>query len=88
MTSAEDVPLYTFEDFLAGEQRSERRHASAPGLRQYVLVDPERRRAEVATREDGELRWQAHGPGGVVVTDHGVLDVDAVYDAVDATATT
>ncbi|MDP9408302.1 MAG: Uma2 family endonuclease [Actinomycetota bacterium] len=63
-------------------------YASAPGLRQYVLVDPDRPRIEVAVRVRGDLRWQAFGPGGVVVTDFGVLDVDALYDAVERTATT
>jgi Uma2 family endonuclease len=63
-------------------------YASAPGLRQYLLVDPDRRRVEVASREDGELHWQAYGPGAVVVTDFGTLDLDALYDAVDGAATT
>ena len=63
-------------------------YATAPGLRQYVLVDPDRRRVEVAVPDAGELRWQAYGPGSVVSTHVGVLDLDALYDAVDAAATT
>ncbi len=63
-------------------------YASAPGLRQYVLADPDRPRIEVASRVHGDLRWQALGPGGVVVTDFGVLDVDALYETVEQTATT
>ena len=59
-----------------------------PGLSAYVLVDPERRRVEVARMVDGQLTWQAFGPGDVVTTAFGVLDVDALHDALDATATT
>jgi hypothetical protein len=34
------------------------------------------------------LTWEAVGPGGVVVTPFGVLDVDAIHDQLDASATT
>lgn len=63
-------------------------YASLAGLRQYLLVDPDRRRIEVAAPDAGELHWQAYGPGSVLVTAFGVVDVDALYDALDAAATT
>jgi len=64
-------------------------YATLPGLSLYVLVDPERRRIEVAQRRsDGDLLWRVFGPEGVVPTRYGALDVDALYDALDATAIT
>lgn len=65
-----------------------RSRARPSGLSAYVLVDPDRRRVEVARVGDGQLTWQAFGPGDVVTTAFGVLDVDALQDALDATATT
>lgn len=62
--------------------------AGAPSFDQYLLVDPDRRRIEVATRGPAELRWQAHGPGSLVITRFGDLVLDDLYDEVDATATT
>lgn len=35
-----------------------------------------------------EERWQAYGPGSVLVTGFGEIDVDALYDALDAVAST
>ncbi|MBC7375408.1 MAG: hypothetical protein H7323_15585, partial [Frankiales bacterium] len=55
--------------------------------RQYVLVDPDRARFEVADLTADGLRWTAHGPGSVVFTAYGDLHVDALYAAVDAVAT-
>ena len=63
-------------------------YAGAPSFEQYVLVDPDRRRIEVATRGPDGLRWRVHGPGMLVVTRFGDLDLDDLYDEVDATATT
>ncbi len=71
--------------------RDRREKASAyailPSLQQYVLVDPDRVRIEVAERTPEGLRWSAHGPGDVVFTAYGPLDVDALYAAIDAVAT-
>lgn len=63
-------------------------YAASPALRQLLLVDPDRRRIEVAQRSANELTWQAYGPGDVIVTDYGPIDIDAFYDQLDATATT
>lgn len=63
-------------------------YATLPSLRTYVLADPDRRRLEVASVRDGQLTWRAFGASDVVPTDDGVLDVDRVYDQVDASATT
>lgn len=63
-------------------------YAGSGTLRQYVLVDPDRRRIEVATPGGDGLRWAAYGPGDVVPLLFGALPVDDFYDRVDATATT
>ncbi len=62
-------------------------YATLPSLQQYVLVDPDRVRIEVAERTADGLRWSAHGPGDVVFTPYGDLVVDALYAAIDAVAT-
>lgn len=63
--------------------------AASPRLRRFVLVDPDRRRVEVASpTPDGSLHWQAYGPGDVVPIEFADIDIDDFYDLVDATATT
>lgn len=59
-----------------------------PALAAHLLVDPDRRRVEVAVPGRDGLTWEAYGPGSVVVTPVGTLDLDAVYDALGAAATT
>lgn len=63
-------------------------YATLPSPRGYLLVDPDQRRMELATKGPDGLRWQAYGPGHVVFTPFGPLVVDDLYDAVDRTATT
>ncbi len=64
-------------------------YGQLPGLGLYLLVDPDDRRVEVATvGTDGTLAWRVFGPGSVVPTRYGDLDVDALYDAIDASSTT
>ena len=63
-------------------------YATGTSLRQYVLVDPDHRRVEVATPTGDVLAWTALGPGDVLDTGYGVVDVDALYDDLDLTATT
>ena len=64
-------------------------YAESSGLQQLLLVDPDRRRIELARPAGGRIReWLVYGAGDVVVTPHGDVDVDALYDAVDRTATT
>ncbi|MGH9164623.1 MAG: Uma2 family endonuclease [Acidimicrobiales bacterium] len=61
---------------------------SSPTLGQYILIDPDRRRIEVAVVEAGALAWQAYGPGDVVNTAFAAVDIDAFYDSLEASATT
>jgi Uma2 family endonuclease len=61
-------------------------YSLAPSFQLYLLADPDRRRVEVATRGDGGLVWQAYGPGDEVPQLD--LDVDALYDELDAVTLT
>jgi Uma2 family endonuclease len=63
-------------------------YAASPVLRHLLLVDPDKRRIEVAQRADGDLSWKVYGPGDVIVTDYGAIDLDAFYDQLDDIATT
>ncbi len=64
-------------------------YATATTLRLLLLVDPNERRIEAARPVDGKIqRWDVYGPGDVVITDYGIISVDALYDELDATATT
>ncbi len=56
-TSAEELPLVTFEDFLAGEQLSERRHELVGG-RVYVMAGGSERHDLMAG-----LVYEAVAPG-------------------------
>jgi hypothetical protein len=63
-------------------------YAEASSLRLLLLVDPDARRIEVARPVEATvLRWTVSGPGDVVATDFGDIDVDALYDLIDRTAT-
>ena len=61
-------------------------YTSAPSFERYVVVDPDRRRIEVATRGPGGVHWELFSHGRVIFELD--LDVDAVYDTLDATALT
>ena len=64
-------------------------YAAIDSLRLLVLVDPVVRRAEVARIVSGRLvSWDAFGPGDTVPTPYGDIDVDALHDQIDVTATT
>lgn len=63
-------------------------YASSKALRAYVVVDPDQRRFEVAVPTDEGLKWQAYGPGSVVVVAYLTVVIDDFYDAIDAIATT
>jgi len=58
-------------------------------LHQYVLVSQHDRRVEVAARDEssGEWSWIALGPGSVLFTPYGDIDIDELYDSVDAATT-
>lgn len=63
-------------------------YATLPSLGHYLLVDPYYRRIDVGVRgRDGWL-WETVGPGGVVLTPYGDIHLDALYDEVEATAST
>lgn len=60
-------------------------YASAPSFEQYLVVHPEWRRVEVATKaSDGRLQWEVHGGGSIVFTRFGELNVDELYGEVDS----
>jgi len=64
-------------------------YAQLPGIGLYILLDPDSPRIEVASRDStGSLVWSAYGPGSVVPTRYGDLDVDRVYAQLAAWATT
>ncbi len=63
-------------------------HTSSASLAAYILVDPDRRRFEVAEASAGPLTWRAYGPGETVSTPYAVIDVDEFYNSLDSIATT
>lgn len=64
-------------------------YAESSVLQMLLLVDPDMRRVEVARPSGGRIReWRAYGPGDVIATPYGDIDVDLCYDAVDRSATT
>ena len=63
-------------------------YAGAESFQRYLLVDPKRRRIEIAEPSADGLRWQAYGPGSVIPTPFGSIDLDDLYDALDASAST
>lgn len=63
-------------------------YAACDKLRSYVLVDPDHRRIEVARPIPDGLTWTVLGPGDVLDTGFGSIDVDAFYDELDEAATT
>jgi Uma2 family endonuclease len=64
-------------------------YARIESLHTFALMHPMFRRIEVARRDDaGQWRWNAFGPGDVWCTAYGDVDVDAIYDSIDADATT
>ena len=89
----EEDPTLVIEVLSASTADTDRRekalaYSSSRSLRSYVLVDPDRRRLEVAESVGGGLVWHAYGPGETVATPYAVIDVDAFYDSLDAIATT
>jgi Uma2 family endonuclease len=64
-------------------------YAGGGSLSLLLLVDPDARRIEAARPAMGQIgSWAAYGPGDVVATEFGDIDVDTLYDVVDRTATT
>lgn len=63
-------------------------YAASEALVLLLLVDPDNRRIETAHTVNKWLQWDAYGPGDVIVTDYGDIDVDELDDQIDAVATT
>jgi Uma2 family endonuclease len=89
----ETEPVLVVEVLSASTESVDRREkamafAELPSMAVYVLVDPDRRRIEVGEVLGGTVQWSVFGPGHVVHTAFGDLDVDELYDEVDAIATT
>lgn len=70
--------------------RREKAQAYGAGrsLRCYVLIDPDHRRIEVAVPSRSGLAWTVLGPGAVLDSGYGIVEVDVLYDDVDRIATT
>lgn len=64
-------------------------YAEAPSLRLLLLVDPDAPRIEAARPSGGRVtEWEVFGPGTVIDSGFGDVDLDALYDMLDGTATT
>ena len=61
-------------------------YTNAPSFERYVIVDPDKRRIEVATRGPSGVHWELFSHGRVIFELD--LDVDELYDRLDATALT
>jgi Uma2 family endonuclease len=75
----------------AGTDRREKAlaYTAIETLKMLLLVDPDNPRIEAAwLDDDGRLVWDVFGPGDIVLTGYGDLDVERYYDDIDATATT
>lgn len=64
-------------------------YAASTSLSLLALVDPNIRRIEVARPVEGAITdWTVYGPGDVISSPFGDIDVDALYETIDRTATT
>ena len=70
------------------DRREAQAYATGISLRQYVLVDPDHRRIEIAIPSADSLAWTVLGPGDVLDTGYGVIELDALYDQLDLSSTT
>lgn len=50
----------------------------------YLLVDPYYRRIDVGTRSHSAWHWVTFGPGSVVITPSGDIELDSLDDELDA----
>jgi hypothetical protein len=89
--SAPTVRIEVLSPSTADQDRLEKAvaYAGSSSLELLALVDPNLRRIEVGRPQDGAIRsWKLYGPGDVISTPFGDIDVDSLYDVVDRTATT
>jgi Uma2 family endonuclease len=90
----ETDPALIIEVLSPSTQAQDRRekavaYAESSGLELLLLVYQHDRRIEVARPAGGRIReWRAYGPGEVVFTPYGDVNVDDLYDEVDRSATT
>lgn len=64
-------------------------YAAIRGLELLLLVDPNERRIEAARPFERRITsWELYGPGQVIATGYGEIDVDLLYDTIDSSATT
>jgi Uma2 family endonuclease len=90
----ETAPALVVEVLSPSTQDLDRRekavaYAESGSLQLLLLVDAAAKRIEVARPADGRIRnWQVYGPGDVVATPYGDIDVEALFDLVDRSATT
>lgn len=65
-------------------------YLASPTLELLLLVSQSERRIEIGRRSDQHpfVQWDVVGPGGIVRTRFGLLDVDVLYDELDRLATT
>jgi Uma2 family endonuclease len=61
-------------------------YSQCPSIRFYAIVDPVFRSINLATWRDGLPSWTALGPGDVLVSPLGDIEVDALYEELDSIA--
>ena len=52
-----------------------------------LLLDPDHRRIEIAIPSADSLAWTVLGPGDVLDTGYGVIELDALCDELDLSST-
>jgi Uma2 family endonuclease len=62
-------------------------YGQCPSIQMYAIVDPVFRSVELATWDRGTVQWTALGSGEVLMSPYGDIDLDDLYDEVDAIAT-
>lgn len=62
-------------------------YGRCPSVSMYVIVEPALRSVEVAKWQGGEVAWARLGPGDVLLSPYGDIEIDALYDEIDAIAT-
>lgn len=85
-----DWVVEVLSESTADTDRREKRAAylALPSLRGYAVVDPDQRMIEVGVPVEGRWRWSTCGPGAQVELAGVVIDLNELYDELDALATT
>ena len=84
------IAVETLSPSTASTDRREKSlaYSKAPSFEIYVILDPNKPVAEVARLVNGWLSWETYGPGSVVETSVGSLDLDELHGQLDQIATT